>query len=218
MLLVVFSPQLYVTFWALSMFDLYVPSERYEQELSKLKQQQAQLDDNKDMVCPALFWVHGCTVDSLCLLYSDCSALLFSVAELKLILDVSVLLSLQPVSKKKKEKERCSLLVEKLKEEFKQQEEHNQRVMASLKHERDSWLPASKYILALFLEESVTNFWKGIFLFGRISPWPISQGVRKVVQCSGFFLTNQRRKQNHTWLSNCVFSALFTLGADWLIA
>ena len=40
------------------MFDLYVPSERYEQELSKLKQQQAQLDDNKDMVCPALFWVH----------------------------------------------------------------------------------------------------------------------------------------------------------------
>ena len=45
-----FSPQLYVTFWALSMFDLYVPSERYEQELSKLKQQQAQLDDNKDMV------------------------------------------------------------------------------------------------------------------------------------------------------------------------
>ncbi|RMX55597.1 hypothetical protein pdam_00001751, partial [Pocillopora damicornis] len=90
------SPQLYVTFWALSMFDLYVPSERYEQELNKLKQQQAQLDDNKDM----------------------------------------------PVSKKKKEKERCSLLVEKLKEEFKQQEEHNQRVMASLKHERDSWLPA----------------------------------------------------------------------------
>lgn len=46
----VFSPQLYVTFWALSMFDLYVPTERYEQELSKLKQQQAQLDDNKDMV------------------------------------------------------------------------------------------------------------------------------------------------------------------------
>lgn len=50
----------------------------------------------------------------------------------------------QPVSKKKKEKERCSLLFEKLKEELKQQEEHNQRVMASLKHERDSWLPASK--------------------------------------------------------------------------
>jgi len=43
-------------------------------------------------------------------------------------------------------------LVEKLKEEFKQQEEHNQRVMASLKHERDSWLPASKYKLALSLE------------------------------------------------------------------
>jgi len=71
------------------------------------------------------------------------------VADLKLILLVSALFSLQPVSKKKKEKERCSLLQEKLKEEFKQQEEHNQRVMASLKHERDSWLPASKYKLAL---------------------------------------------------------------------
>ncbi|CAH3126788.1 unnamed protein product [Porites lobata] len=90
------SPQLYVTFWALSMYDLYVPLERYDQELTKLKQQLAQLDDNKDM----------------------------------------------PVSKKKKEKERCSLLFEKLKEELKQQEDHNQRVMASLKHERDSWLPA----------------------------------------------------------------------------
>lgn len=90
------SPQLYVTFWALSMYDLYVPLERYEQELTKVKQQLTQLDDNKDM----------------------------------------------PVSKKKKEKERYSLLFEKLKEELKQQEEHNQRVMASLKHERDSWLPA----------------------------------------------------------------------------
>ena len=46
------SPQLYVTFWALSMFDLYVPTERYEQELNKLKLQLAQLEDNKDMVGP----------------------------------------------------------------------------------------------------------------------------------------------------------------------
>ncbi|XP_068717940.1 THO complex subunit 2-like [Montipora capricornis] len=90
------SPQLYVTFWALSMFDLYVPSERYEQELNKLRQQLTQLEDNKDM----------------------------------------------PVSKKKKEKERCSLLAEKLKEELRQQEERSQRVMASLKNERDTWLPA----------------------------------------------------------------------------
>lgn len=42
---------MYVTFWALSMYDLYVPLERYDQELTKLKQQLAQLDDNKDMVC-----------------------------------------------------------------------------------------------------------------------------------------------------------------------
>ena len=33
------------------MYDLYVPLERYEQELTKLKQQLTQLDDNKDMVC-----------------------------------------------------------------------------------------------------------------------------------------------------------------------
>ncbi|KAK2556060.1 THO complex subunit 2 [Acropora cervicornis] len=96
------SPQLYVTFWALSMFDLYVPTERYEQELNKLKLQVAQLEDNKDM----------------------------------------------PVSKKKKEKERCSLLAEKLKEELRQQEEHNQRVMASLKNERDSWLPTMAFVPA----------------------------------------------------------------------
>ena len=48
-----------MTFWALSMFDLYVPSERYEQELNKLKQQQAQLDDNKDMVS-SIIKVNGC--------------------------------------------------------------------------------------------------------------------------------------------------------------
>ena len=51
----IFSPQLYVTFWALSMYDLYVPLERYEQELTKLKQQLTQLDDNKDMV----YYVNG---------------------------------------------------------------------------------------------------------------------------------------------------------------
>ena len=160
MVLVVFSPQLYVTFWALSMFDLYVPTERYEQELSKLKQQQAQLDDNKDMVCPALFWVYfTCPVAAQLILFASCVLIVLQCycgwdeAD-----SCCVLLSLQPVSKKKKEKERCSLLVEKLKEEFKQQEEHNQRVMASLKHERDSWLPASKCILALFLEQSEINF------------------------------------------------------------
>lgn len=73
---VVFSPQLYVTFWALSMFDLYVPSERYEQELSKLKQQQAQLDDNKDMVCSAMIKVDLSFLSPFCL---SCDLLLLQI-------------------------------------------------------------------------------------------------------------------------------------------
>ena len=110
------------------------------------------------------------------------------MAELKLILDVSVLLSLQPVSKKKKEKERCSLLVEKLKEEFRQQEEHNQRVMASLKHERDSWLPASKCILALFQGQSEITFLKGIFCSLEFCLGQTPKLFKKL-WCAGFFST-----------------------------
>ena len=57
---------------------------------------------------------------------------------------VDILVSLQAVSKRKKEKERCALLIDKLKEELKQQQDHNQKVMAWLKHERDAWFPSSK--------------------------------------------------------------------------
>lgn len=142
------------------------------------------------------------------------------MAELKLILFVSVLLSLQPVSKKKKEKERCSLLVEKLKDEFKQQEEHNQRVMASLKHERDSWLPASKCILALFLEQSEINFWKGVFCSLEFR---LDQTLKlfKKLWCADFCYSFQptRDKSKITRdLAIACFPALFTLSADWLIA
>ena len=45
-----FSPQLYVTFWSLAMYDLNVPLERYEVEMNKLKLTQSQLDDNKEIV------------------------------------------------------------------------------------------------------------------------------------------------------------------------
>lgn len=44
------SPQFLVTFWSLSMYDLYVPVESYQREISKLKQLAAQTADSKDMV------------------------------------------------------------------------------------------------------------------------------------------------------------------------
>lgn len=44
------SPQFLVTFWSLSMYDLYVPVESYQREISKLKQLAAQSADSKDMV------------------------------------------------------------------------------------------------------------------------------------------------------------------------
>ncbi|XP_024887298.1 THO complex subunit 2 isoform X7 [Temnothorax curvispinosus] len=43
------SPQFLVTFWSLSMYDLYVPGESYQREISKLKQLAAQTADSKDM-------------------------------------------------------------------------------------------------------------------------------------------------------------------------
>lgn len=44
------SPQFLVTFWSLSMYDLYVPVESYQREINKLKQFAAQSADSKDMV------------------------------------------------------------------------------------------------------------------------------------------------------------------------
>ncbi|XP_029643856.1 THO complex subunit 2 [Octopus sinensis] len=44
-----------------------------------------------------------------------------------------------PQSKKKKDKERCTSLIEKLMDEEKKQSDHVQRVMARLKHDKDSW-------------------------------------------------------------------------------
>lgn len=44
------SPQFLVTFWSLSMYDLYVPVESYQREINKLKQLAAQSADSKDVV------------------------------------------------------------------------------------------------------------------------------------------------------------------------
>ena len=47
---ILFSPLLYVTFWSLSMYDLYIPSDRYEEEIQKLKKTLSEVDDNKEIV------------------------------------------------------------------------------------------------------------------------------------------------------------------------
>lgn len=56
----------------------------------------------------------------------------------------SYFLQTKPLNKKKKEKERCTALQEKLQEEEKKQLEHVQRVLHRLKLEKDNWLLASK--------------------------------------------------------------------------
>ncbi|XP_048589854.1 THO complex subunit 2 isoform X3 [Nematostella vectensis] len=101
------SPQLYVTFWSLSMYDVHVPVDRYELEIQRFKQQIVQLEENKDLAA----------------------------------------------SKKKKDKERWAQLIDKLKDEQRRQEEHNQCVMSWLKHERDSWFPSKST-----KSETITQF------------------------------------------------------------
>lgn len=44
------SPQFLVTFWSLTMYDLYVPVESYQREINKIKQLSLAAIDNKDAV------------------------------------------------------------------------------------------------------------------------------------------------------------------------
>ncbi|KAH3839564.1 hypothetical protein DPMN_112996, partial [Dreissena polymorpha] len=101
------SPTFYVTFWALSMYDIHVPNAAYEKQISHLQAQALSVDDNKDM----------------------------------------------PQSKRKKEKERCSQLIDKLKEEEKRQTEHVQRVNARLKAQREQW-----FVSRATKNETITQF------------------------------------------------------------
>jgi len=43
------SPQFYVTFWSLSLYDLFVPSEAYAREVTRIKLMSTQAGDNKDL-------------------------------------------------------------------------------------------------------------------------------------------------------------------------
>lgn len=42
--------RLYSTFWALSLYDLYVPTGRYEDEISHAKQASRDVENNSDLV------------------------------------------------------------------------------------------------------------------------------------------------------------------------
>ncbi|XP_077518841.1 THO complex subunit 2-like protein isoform X3 [Amblyomma americanum] len=86
------SPQFYVTFWSLSMYDLHVPSTSYQREMQKLRDA-SNSEETKDMA----------------------------------------------PSKRKKEKDRCDALADKLAEEERKQQEHCTRVLARLRSEKDAW-------------------------------------------------------------------------------
>ena len=50
------------------------------------------------------------------------------------------------MTKKKKEKERCQLLIDKLREEQQQQLEHNRCVKKWLETKKEGWFPSSKFV------------------------------------------------------------------------
>ncbi|ODM96311.1 THO complex subunit 2 [Orchesella cincta] len=48
------TPQFYVTFWSLTLFDLHVPSDSYAVQISRIKQSAASFAENKDMASSKL--------------------------------------------------------------------------------------------------------------------------------------------------------------------
>ncbi|XP_043830646.1 THO complex subunit 2-like [Dromiciops gliroides] len=138
------SPQFYVTFWTLTMYDLAVPHNSYEREVHKLKVQMKAIDDNQEM----------------------------------------------PLNKKKKEKERCTALQDKLLEEEKKQMEHVQRVLQRINLEKDNWLLAKST-----KNETITKFLQ-LCLFPRCIFSAID-----AVYCSHFVeLVHQQKTPNFSTL------------------
>uniref|UniRef100_A0A3B3Y4C6 THO complex subunit 2 n=1 Tax=Poecilia mexicana TaxID=48701 RepID=A0A3B3Y4C6_9TELE len=104
-----------------------------------------------------------------------------------------------PLNKKKKEKERCTALQEKLQEEEKKQMEHVQRVLHRLKLEKDSWLLTSTK------NETITKFLQ-LCLFPRCIFSSID-----AVYCARFVeLVHQQKTPNFCTLLcyDRVFSAI----------
>ncbi|XP_037543995.1 THO complex subunit 2 isoform X2 [Nematolebias whitei] len=105
-----------------------------------------------------------------------------------------------PLNKKKKEKERCTALQEKLQEEEKKQTEHVQRVLHRLKLEKDNWLLAKST-----KNETITKFLQ-LCLFPRCIFSSID-----AVYCARFVeLVHQQKTPNFCTLLcyDRVFSAI----------
>lgn len=91
------SPLFYVTFWTLSMSDLWVPSTAYDKQRQSLRGKISALDDQLDLTS----------------------------------------------AKKKKEKEKLTLMIDKLTEEENKQRDHVGHVKARFDKEKDFWFPQS---------------------------------------------------------------------------
>ena len=113
------TPQLYVTFWSLSMADLQVPSAAYAKQINQLRLQMVTIEENNELV-------------------SVCACAETLARHIRLFASL-----LQTQNKKKKEKERCIALIDKIQDEEKKQTEHVNRVLARLKAEKDKWFANS---------------------------------------------------------------------------
>lgn len=63
------SPQFLVTFWSLSMYDLQVPTESYQKEITKLKQLSVAAAESKESVCIMKELITICLNVLLCRIY-----------------------------------------------------------------------------------------------------------------------------------------------------
>ena len=63
----VFSPSLFTMFWALSAYDLHIPRQAYDREVTQVKQKMQQLeqDAGRDMVCKSVVDKTSCFSNSL---------------------------------------------------------------------------------------------------------------------------------------------------------
>ena len=66
------SPQFYITFWSLSMYDLHVPTAAYEKQVQAQQSQIDALEDNRDMVrinffliSSMLYFFHSTSIKSI---------------------------------------------------------------------------------------------------------------------------------------------------------
>ena len=58
---------------------------------------------------------------------------------------------MQTSSKKKKERERCDMVIKRLQDELAAQQENHDRVIARLQHEKDAWFNNRKFGIELYM-------------------------------------------------------------------